>query len=73
MAINDGFEKLVEMAEVDNDTDLSIEELEQIDWRRTGEEDSQYSIMTATTYVNPEETIAKKVFSDGYTEYYYIA
>ena len=73
MAINDGFEKLVEMAEIDNDTDLSIEELEQIDWRRTGEEDSQYSIMTATTYVNPEETIAKKVFSDGYTEYYYIA
>ena len=76
MAINDGFEKLVEMAEVDNDTDLSIEELEQIEWRRTGEEDSQYSIMTATTYVNPEETIAKKVFSDGYTEYteyYYIA
>ena len=73
MAINDGFEKLVEMAEVDNDTDLSIEELEQIEWRRTGEEDSQYSIMTATTYVNSEETIAKKVFSDGYTEYYYIA
>lgn len=73
MSINDGFEKLVEMAEVDNDTDLSIEELEQIEWRRTGEEDSQYSIMTATTYVNPEETIAKKVFSDGYTEYYYIA
>ena len=73
MSINDGFEKLVEMAEIDNDTDLSIEELEQIDWRRTGEEDSQYSIMTATTYVNPEETIAKKVFSDGYTEYYYIA
>ena len=73
MAINDGFEKLVEMAEVDNDTDLSIEELEQIEWRCTGEEDSQYSIMTATTYVNPEETIAKKVFSDGYTEYYYIA
>ena len=73
MAINDGFEKLVEMAEVDNDTDLSIEELEQIEWRCTGEEDSQYSIMTATTYVNPEETIAKKVFSDGYIEYYYIA
>lgn len=71
MAINDGFEKLVEMAEVDNDTDLSIEELEQIEWRRTGEEDSQYSIMTATTYVNPEETIVKKVFSDGYIEYYY--
>lgn len=73
MSINDGFEKLVEMAEIDNDTDLSIEELEQIEWRRTGEEDSQYSIMTATTYVNPDETIAKKVFSDGYTEYYYIA
>ena len=73
MGINNGFEKLVEMVEVANDTDLSIEELEKIEWQRTGIESSKFSGMTATTYINPEETIAKKVFSDGYTEYYCLA
>lgn len=73
MAINDGFEKLVEMPEVNNDTDLSIEDLNAISWIEHKMEASDFSIMTATTYLNPDGTIAKKVFSDGYTEYYYIA
>jgi hypothetical protein len=59
--------------EYDNDTELSLEELEQINWIKTGGESSKFSSLTATTYVNPEETIAKKVFSDGFVEYYEIA
>ena len=59
--------------EYDNDTELSLEELEQINWTKTGGESSKFSSMMATTYVNPEETMAKKVFSDGFVEYYEIA
>jgi hypothetical protein len=73
MGINDGFEKLVEMTEVDNDTDLSMEELNAISWVEHKTETSDFSTMTATTYLNSDGTIAKKVFSDGYTEYYYTA
>ena len=73
MAINDGFEKLVEMAEVDNDTDLTFEELNEINWTEYETETSDFSTITATTYLSPDGAIAKKVFSDGYTEYYYVA
>ena len=59
--------------EYHNETELSLEELEAIEWRRVGMETSKFSSMTATNYVNPEETIAKKVFSDGYVEYYELA
>lgn len=59
--------------EYDNDTELSLEELEAIEWQRVSSETSKFSSMMATTYVNPEETIAKKVFSDGFVEYYELA
>ena len=56
-----------------NETELSLEELEAIEWRRACSETSKFSSLMATTYTNPEETIAKKVFSDGYVEYYELA
>jgi hypothetical protein len=59
--------------EYHNDTELSLEELEAISWQRVGVETSKFSSTTATTYVNPEETLAKKVFNDGYVEYYELA
>ena len=71
MGINDGFEKPVEMSEVCNETDLDLWELSNLDWKEVGTEQSNYSIMTATTYLNEDESIAKKIFSDGYIEYYY--
>jgi hypothetical protein len=71
MTINDGFEKLVKLPEIYNDTELSLDELNEIDWEEVGTEQANYSIMTATSYVNSDLTIVKKVFSDGYTEYYY--
>ncbi len=73
MGINDGFEKPVEMPEVCNETDLELWELNDLEWKEVGTEQSDYSVMTATTYLNSDESIAKKVFSDGYTEYYYTA
>ena len=71
MGINDGFEKLVEMPRVCNDTDLELDELNTIEWQEVGTEQSDYSIVSATTYINPEMTIVKKVWHDGMTEYYY--
>jgi hypothetical protein len=59
--------------EYHNETEFSLEELEAIEWQRVSSETSKFSSMAATTYVNPEETIAKKVFSDGYVEYYELA
>ena len=38
-----------------------------------GKEQSDYSIISATTYINPEMTIVKKVQHDGMIEYYYTA
>jgi hypothetical protein len=50
-----------------------MEELNAISWVEHKTETSDFSTMTATTYLNSDGTIAKKVFSDGYTEYYYTA
>lgn len=71
MTINDGFEKLITLPEIYNDTELSLDELNEIDWEEAGTEQSKYSAMTATSYVNSDRTIVKKVYSDGYIEYYY--
>ena len=71
MGINDGFEKLVEMPRVCNDTDLELDELNKIEWQEVSIEQSNYSIIYATTYINPEMTIVKKVWHDGMVEYYY--
>lgn len=61
----------VKLSEVCNGTDYEPWELNEITWKEVGIEYSDYSIMTATTYISLDGTIAKKVFSDGMTEYYY--
>ena len=63
----------IDMPDICNDTELSIEELEQIDWIETTTENSKYSSLSATTYQDPTGAFAKKVFSDGFIEYYEIA
>jgi hypothetical protein len=71
MGINDGLTKLVEMPEVWNDTELSLEELNQIKWEYVSKEEALG--VSAETYINPEMTIVKKVWHDGMIEYYYTA
>ena len=71
MAINDGFEKPVKLSEIYNETELSLDELNEIDWEEVCTEQSEYSAMTATSFISDDSSIVKKVFSDGYTEYYY--
>ena len=61
MGINDGFDKLVEMPRICNGTELELDELNKIKWQEVGTEQSDYSIISATTYINPEMTIVKKV------------
>jgi hypothetical protein len=65
------FEKLNKLPEIWNDTELGLEELSKMTFIEVSTETSDYSVMTATTYINSDGTIAKKVFSDGMTEYYY--
>ena len=69
MGINDGLTKLVEMPEVWNDTELSLDELNQIKWEYVSKEEALG--VSAETFINPEMTIVKKVWHDGMTEYYY--
>ena len=71
MGINDGLTKLVEVPEVWNDTELSLDELNQIKWKYVSKEEALG--VSAETYINPEMTIVKKVWHDGMTEYYYTA
>lgn len=69
MAINDGFEKLVKLPEVYNETDLALEELDKITWEKVGEESAMG--VSAITYIDSDDSIVKKVWHDGMTEYYY--
>lgn len=69
MGINEEFEKLVKLPEIWNDTELSLEELDKITWEKVSEESALG--VSAITYINPEDTIVKKVWHDGMTEYYY--
>ena len=71
MGINDGLTKLVEMPEVWNDTELSLDELNQIKWEYVSKEEALG--VSAETYIIPDMTIVKKVWHDGMTEYYYTA
>lgn len=71
MGINDGLTKLVEMPEIWNDTELSLDELNQTKWEYVSKEEA-FGV-SAETYINPEMTIVKKVWHDGMTEYYYTA
>jgi hypothetical protein len=69
--VNDGLTKLVEMSETWNDTELSLDALNQIKWEYVSKEEALG--VSAETYINPELTIVKKVWHDGMTEYYYTA
>lgn len=69
MGINEGFDKLAELPEIWNDTELSLDELNKIVWEKVSEESALG--VSAITYINPEDTIVKKVWHDGMTEYYY--
>lgn len=62
-------EKLVETPKVCNDTDLTLEELNEITWEKVGKESAMG--VSAITYINPEDTIVKKIWHDGMIEYYY--
>jgi hypothetical protein len=61
------------LIEYDNDTELSLGELLDMQWTETQTEKSNYSSMTATTFVEPSGKYAKKVYSDGFVEFYELA
>ena len=69
MGIKEGLDKLMELPEIWNDTDLRLDELNKIVWEKVSEESALG--VSAITYVNHEQTIVKKVWHDGMTEYYY--
>lgn len=53
-----------------NDTPYTQKQLNAMQWHKVQEETSNYSTLTAITYINTENTIAKKIYSDGFIEYY---
>lgn len=57
---------------INNDTPYTREQLNNMQWHKVQEEASNYSIVTAITYINAENTIAKKIYNDGFIEYYEI-
>jgi hypothetical protein len=59
--------------EYDNDTDLDLEILLSLDWQLQSTERSGYSTVWADTYVEPTGKYAKKVFNDGFVEFYELA
>lgn len=65
-------EDLIMTILINNDTPYTRKQLNDMQWNKVQEETSNYSVLTATTYVNTENTIAKKIYSDGFIEYYEI-
>ena len=63
-------EDLIMAILIDNDTSYTRKQLNDMQWHKVQEEISNYSVLTARTYVNTENTIAKKIYSDGFIEYY---
>lgn len=61
------------LIEYDNDTDLALEILLSLDWQLQNTERSSYSTVWADTYVEPTGKYAKKVFNDGFVEFYELA
>jgi hypothetical protein len=61
--------KQEDVPEIWNDTELGLEALNNITWQEVSTESA--CGVSATTYINPENTIVKKVWHDGMTEYYY--
>lgn len=69
MRISDGFDLHIKLPEVCNGTDYELSELDEIAWERVGEESALG--VSAITYIDPDDTVVKKVWHDGMTEYYY--
>ena len=65
-------EGLIMAISINNDTPYTRKQLNGMQWHKIQEETSNYSVLTAITYVNAENTIAKKIYSDGFIEYYEI-
>ena len=63
------FEELNKLPEIWNDTELGLEELSKMTFEEVSTESA--CGVSAMTYINPENTIVKKVWHDGMTEYYY--
>ncbi len=59
----------VKLPEIWNDTELGLKELDKIAWEKVSEESALG--VSAITYIDPDNTIVKKVWHDGMTEYYY--
>ena len=59
--------------EYDNDTDLDLETLLNMEWQYCGAETSKFSSTWADNYIEPTGKYAKKVFSDGFVEFYELA
>lgn len=59
--------------EYDNDTDLDLETLLNMEWQHCGAETSKFSSTYADNYIEPTGKYAKKVFSDGFVEFYELA
>lgn len=59
--------------EYDNDTELELETLLRLDWKLQGTETSNYSGAWVETYVEPTNRWAKRVYSDGFVEFYELA
>lgn len=63
------FEELDKLPEIWNDTELGLEELSKMTFEEVSTESA--CGVSATTYINSDNTIVKKVWHDGMTEYYY--
>jgi hypothetical protein len=61
------------LIEYDNDTDLDLETLMTMEWQHCGAETSKFSSTWADNYIEPTGKYAKKVFSDGFVEFYELA
>ena len=61
------------LTDYDNDTDLDLETLMSIDWQFCGSETSKFSGTWADNYTEPTGKYAKKVFNDGFVEFYELA
>ena len=61
------------LTEYDNDTDLDLETLLNMEWQHCGAETSKFSSTWADNYIEPTGKYAKKVFSDGFVEFYELA
>ena len=57
----------------DNDTDLDLETLMAMDWQLCGSETSKFSSTWADNFIEPSGRYAKKIFSDGFVEFYELA